>query len=212
MRKKYKIWLIIILALLVFVLIIGALKFFKKDESEKTPKNTTKVILNIDKFKYTLDDRDSKYMKDTFKELSDILDKEDINYEEYAKSLAKLFIADFYTLNNKINKYDIGSLEYILNDKIDMFKSKAMDTIYNDIIDNTYKDRVQELPEITNVEILNIENTEIDLNKTKTSAYKLTMKYTYKKNLGYDEEGTVYLVRNENKLEVAIYTPEIKNN
>lgn len=212
MRKRYKIWLIIIVILLIVVLAIGALKLFIKEEPEKTPKNTTNVILNIDKYNYTLDDRDTKYMKEVFDELAKILNEKEINYEEYAKNLAKLFVADFYTLNNKINKYDIGSLEYILNDKVDMFKNKAMDTIYNDIIDNTYKDRVQELPEITNVEILNFENTEIDLNSTKTSAYKLTMSYTYKKDLGYDKEGTIYLVRNENKLEVAIYNPEIKNN
>jgi len=211
MRKRYKIWLIIILVLLVVVLAIGALKLFIKDEPEKTPKNTTNVILNIDKFKYTLDDRDSKYMKELFNELAEVLNKEEINYEEYAKLLAKLFVVDFYTLNNKINKYDIGSLEYILNDKVDMFKSKAMDTIYNDIIDNTYKDRVQDLPEITNVEILNLEKTQIDLNNTKIDAYKITMNYNYKKDLGYDKEGTLYLIKNDTKLEVAIYSPEIKN-
>lgn len=35
------------------------------------------------------------------------------------------------------------------------------------------------------------------------------MKYTYKKDLGYDKEGTIYLVKNNNKLEVALYNPKI---
>lgn len=90
-----------------------------------------------------------------------------------------------------------------------MFKNKAMDTIYGDIIDNTYKDRVQDLPEVTAVEIINYEVTEITLNKNKVESYKLTMKYTYKKDLGYDKEGTIYLVKNNNKLEVALYNPKI---
>lgn len=211
MRKKYKIELIIIAILILLVSVLGISKlFFKKEKIEK-PKNETKVISNIETYGYSLDDRDTKYMKEVFKELEDILNAEEIDYSMYASTLSKLYAIDFYTLNNKINKYDIGSLEYILNDKEEMFKTKAMDTLYSDIIDNTYKDRVQELPEITNVEILNVEESTIELNKEKTDCYKVTMKYTYKKDLGYDKEGTIYLVKNNNKLEVAIYNPKIEN-
>ena len=157
------------------------------------------IIYNDIKNKYIIE----------FKKLEEVISQEEINYEEYAKAIAKLFVIDFYTLNNKINKYDVGSLEYILSDKKDMFKNKAMDTIYGDIIDNTYKDRVQDLPEVTAVEIINYEVTEITLNKNKVESYKLTMKYTYKKDLGYDKEGTIYLVKNNNKLEIALYNPKI---
>ena len=199
MRKRYKIWLTIIVILLIFTIGIGVLKLFIGSDNNKKPQNVTSIITSIDEFGYTLDDRDTDYMKTEFKKLD----------EEYAKAIAKLFVIDFYTLNNKINKYDVGSLEYILSDKKDMFKNKAMDTIYGDIIDNTYKDRVQDLPEVTAVEIINYEVTEITLNKNKVESYKLTMKYTYKKDLGYDKEGTIYLVKNNNKLEVALYNPKI---
>jgi len=208
MRKKYKIGLTIIVLLIFLVSALGISKlFFQKEEKEK---NVTEVISNIKNYGYTLDDRDTKYMKETFKELENILNEEEVNEEEYAQVLAKLFITDFYTLNNKINKYDVGSLEYILNDKVDMFKTKAMDTIYSDIIDNTYKDRIQDLPEITNVEIENTEKTTMKLNEEERECYKVTMKYTYKKDLGYDKEGTIDLVKNGNKLEVALYNPKIE--
>ena len=36
------------------------------------------------------------------------------------------------------------------------------------------------------------------------------MNYEYKEYLGYDTEGTIYFVRNGNKLEVASYTPTIE--
>ena len=196
MRKRYKIWLTIIVILLIFTIGIGVLKLFIGSDNNKKPQNVTSIITSIDEFGYTLDDRDTDYMKTEFKKLEEVISQEEINYEEYAKAIAKLFVIDFYTLNNKINKYDVGSLEYILSDKKDMFKNKAMDTIYGDIIDNTYKDRVQDLPEVTAVEIINYEVTEITLNKNKVESYKLTMKYTYKKDLGYDKEGTIYLVKN----------------
>ncbi len=165
MRKRYKIWLTIIVILLIFTIGIGVLKLFIGSDNNKKPQNVTSIITSIDEFGYTLDDRDTDYMKTEFKKLEEVISQEEINYEEYAKAIAKLFVIDFYTLNNKINKYDVGSLEYILSDKKDMFKNKAMDTIYGDIIDNTYKDRVQDLPEVTAVEIINYEVTEITLNK-----------------------------------------------
>lgn len=212
MRKRYKIWMIIIILLIILVSGIGLFKLFINNEEEEQPKNVTNIISNIKDYNYTLDDRDTNYMKEEFKNLENILKEEPVDFNLYASTLAKLFVIDFYTLNNKVNKYDVGGLEYILNSKIDMFKSKAMDTIYNDVIDNSYKDRVQELPEITNVEVLNVDETEIKINDDNTKAYRVTMNYTYKKDLGYDNEGTIYLVQMDNKLEIALYKPEIENN
>lgn len=211
MKKGYKIVLIILVVLLIVVLSIGAYKYFFKSDKKEEQKNVTTVVSTIEEYGYTLDDRDTEYMKTTYEELKNILSSEEIEEEEYAKTLAKLFIIDFYTLNNKINKYDVGSLEYILSDKVDMFKTKAMDTMYNDIIDNTYKDRVQELPEITNVEILSIETTEVEVGEQTLEGYKIKMTYTYKKDIGYDKSGTIYLVKNGKKLEVTKYEPSIED-
>ncbi|MDE5539530.1 MAG: hypothetical protein K2J20_03485, partial [Bacilli bacterium] len=196
MSKRYKIWLSAIFIMIIIVVSVGVFKAFFKKEPDNTPKNATSIISNITEYGYTLDDRDTKYMKEVYKELENILKESEIDYEEYARVLAKLFVIDFYTLSNKINKYDVGSLEYILSSSVSSFKSKAMDTIYNDIIDNTYKDRIQELPEITNVEILKFEEDTIEIEEKETDCYKVSMKYKYRKDLGYDTSGTVYLVRN----------------
>ena len=210
MRKKYKIGLIIISVLLVGVISVGALSiFFDKEETHKDA-NVSSIISNITDYGYTLDDRDTDYMKKTFYELEDILASSEVDYEAYAGALAKLFVIDFYTLDNKINKYDVGSLEYILSSSVDMFRQKAMDTIYRDLIDNTYRDRVQDLPEITNVTILSVTTDTYTLNDEEVEAIKVTMNYEYKEDLGYDTKGTIYLVRNANKLEVASYTPSIE--
>lgn len=207
MKKRYKAGLIIIFLLLIVISVIATLSIFKNKEPKA--KNVTNVISNINKFNYSLDDRDTKYMQEEFQNLRNILNKTEIDYTEYAKSLAKLFVIDFYTLNNKTNKYDVGGLEYILSDKINSFKLEAMDTIYNDIIDNTYKDRIQELPEIKEVEVIDVTETKIKLAEEEVNAYKVTMEYSYQKDLGYDKEGTVYLVLNDNKLEIVLYEPQI---
>ncbi|MBE6154293.1 MAG: hypothetical protein E7163_01785 [Firmicutes bacterium] len=204
MKKKYKIWLILIVVLLVLVIIIGIISLFLKPK-ENQEVNSTNVLTSIEKYKYTLDDRDTKYMKDTFIELENILNSEEINYNDYAQVLSKLFVIDFYTLNNKINKYDIGGLEYILTDKVDMFKNKAMDTIYKDIIDNTYKDRIQELPEITEVKVIDFNVSKININDAQEDCYEITLEYKYKKDLGYDSKGIVYIIKNGDKLEIAKY-------
>ena len=211
MRKRYKIGLTIISVLLIIVIGIGVLKLFlaNKEENKGEP-NVTSIVSNINDYGYTLDDRDTNYMKEVFEELKTVLNSSEIDYNEYAKLLAKLFVIDFYTLDNKINKYDVGGLEYILSSSIDTFRQKAIDTIYRDILDNTYRDRVQDLPEIINVEIENIEDTVFNLNEEEVEAIKVEMIYEYKKDLGYDTEGTIYFVKNANKLEIAYYIPSIK--
>lgn len=210
MRRRYKVGLIVISILLVGVIALGVFKIFHSSEEKKTDVNVTSVISNIADYGYTLDDRDSNYMKEVFHELEDILNAPEVDYHAYAEALAKLFVIDFYTLNNKVNKYDVGSLEYILSSRVDTFRQKAQDTIYRDILDNTYRDRVQDLPEITNVTILNIEDTTYTLNEEEVSAIKVEMTYEYKEDLGYDTEGTIYFVRDAQKLEVASYTPSIE--
>lgn len=209
MRKRYKIGLIVISVLLVVVIGIGVCKIFFSDQEEKKETNVSNIISNITDYGYTLDDRDTDYMKDTFEELKTILDVSEVDYHAYAEVLAKLFVIDFYTLNNKINKYDVGSLEYILSSNVDMFRQKAVDTVYRDILDNTYRDRIQDLPEITNVTVLDVTDTTYTLNEEVVDAIKVTMNYEYRKDLGYDTEGTIYFVRNANKLEVASYSPTI---
>ncbi len=211
MRKRYKIGLIVISVLLVGVIGIGVLKVFMPSEEEnRGDPNVSSVISNINDYGYTLDDRDTDYMKEVFGELENVLNQGEVDYQEYARLLAQLFVIDFYTLDNKINKYDVGGLEYILSSSIETFRQKAVDTIYRDIVDNTYRDRIQDLPEITNVEIVNVKDTTFTLNEEEVEAIKVTMRYEYRKDLGYDTEGTIYFVRNGQKLEVASYTPSIE--
>ena len=211
MRKRYKIGLIVIGVFVLLSVSLGVSKLFlANDSKDKVDANVSNIISNIDEYGYTLDDRDTKYMKDTFHELEEILNASQIDYHAYASCLAKLFVIDFYTFDNKINKYDVGSLEYILSSKKEMFRNKAVDTIYKDVLDNTYRNRIQDLPEIINVNVLEVVDTNFLLNEEEVEAICVTMNYEYKEDLGYDTEGTLYLVQNSNKLEIVSYMPQVE--
>jgi len=135
MKKKYKYPLLILI--LVIIIIIGLI-VFKMFFTKSEVKNNVKVIDSIVDFSYTLDERDTTLMKDTYKELKRVLKEKDINYEEYASILARLFVIDLFTMDNKINKYDVACLEYVYPDNVDNFKTNVEDTIYKTIEDNTY--------------------------------------------------------------------------
>ena len=159
MKKKYKIPLIVLVVCAIFIIGLIVLKNIRKSEVKKD----VKVVDSIVDFSYTLDERDSALMKSTYNELKKVLKEKNINFEDYSKEIAKLFIIDLFTMNNKINKYDVASLEYVYPDSLDNFKLNVEDTLYKIIEDNTYGKRNQTLPYVSS----------IDVTDTKESKYKI---------------------------------------
>lgn len=200
MKKKYKIPLSV---LFVLILVIGGLfilSYFNKGDS-----TNVKIVDTIDNFSYTLDERDTKLMKDTYNDLKKTLKAKDIDYEEYAKYLAKLFVIDLFTLDNKINKYDVGSTEYVYPDAKDNFVINVEDTLYRHILNNSNGKRKQKLPVVSDVEISHIEEKEYVYNETTLEGFLVTLKWDYEVDLGYDKEATLNIVRKDNMLYVAEY-------
>ena len=115
--------------------------------------------------------------------------------EEYAKTISKLFLIDFYSLASSINKNDVGGSQYVEEAYRDTFIRKAKDTIYANVENNIYGDRKQELPNVTQVEITKI-------TKTKTG-YETQASITYDKELGYAKEVILTLTKKENILEIS---------
>ncbi len=213
MKKSNK-WLLIILGVLlvVFVILLVLYLVFKDDNKEKLQVD---VLEEIPEYGYELTSLDSEYYASIFKELNDILSKEEINKEEYAKTVAKLFITDLYTISTKINKYDVGGDIYYHSspDKNSEFKLKVVEQFYNYLEDNTYGDRKQELPTVKNVEVVDYQLGEYTLYKGTSkeqvvSSYVIQLKWDFEKDLGYDTKGEVILVDNEKKIEVVEYNPE----
>lgn len=202
MKKKYKLGLILIAISIVLILVIAIIFLLKGDKKVEK----TKVVDSIDNFSYTLDDRDTKLMKETYNELKDILNKDQIDYEAYAKTLAKLFVIDLFTMNNKINKYDVGSTEYVYPESVDNFKLNVEDTIYKSMEDNSDGKRKQDLPEVISVDASNIEEVEFEIKEEIEKVYEVKLTWEYEKDLGYDDNATIKLLNVDYKLYVVEYT------
>lgn len=203
MRKRYKwgLWLIAIAILLLLVVLY--LKYFLGGNVKQV-----KVLSEIDSYGYTLDDRDDEPFVSEFENLKKLLNEKEVDDRVYAQILAKLFVIDFYSLDTKINKYDVGSLEYVHPDKVQMFKQKAMDTIYMTLQDNSDGKRKQELPDVKEVTASASETGKYKIGEEEVDSYIVNVSWNYEKDLGYDKEATITFIKVDKKLYVVDYMPK----
>ena len=206
MTKKRKIILIIIIVLLVFGAVLGFL-YWKNSKSNNTNKTNVKTVDTIDGYGYTLKENDSKLKKEKFNELKSILKEDDIDYEAYAMKLAEIFVIDVYDLSSKLNKYDVGGLDYVLEEKKDMLKLKLQDTLYNNMVDNVDKKRTQKLPTVTAADASELEESSYNYNKVDYEGYSVKVAIDYKEDMGYDNNVFVQMIKNDNKLFVVVIKP-----
>ena len=187
---KKKILLFIFIIILVYA--IGGIIFWFLNRKPEVVR-----ISNLDSisgYNYNLKSNDKELYKSEFKILKKNLESNEINKEEYAKSISKMFIIDLYTLNNKINKYEIGGEQFVYPDAVENFKLNVQNTIYKYLEDNSNNFRKQELPEVSNVTINNIENIDYTIKDQTFKGYKVKLSWEYVKDLGYDKEGELILV------------------
>lgn len=201
MRKRFKIGLTCVFILIILVIVtLISLQFNFSDN-----KKVYKEIDKIDRFNYVLEDRDSILMQDVFKKLKEVLDKEDIDYELYAEYLSELFIVDLYTIDNKNNKYDVGSTEYVLDEVLENYKLNVQDTLYKYVVDYSKRSDNDIYAVVKSIEKENIDITKYKFDKIEYDAYKMILNWTYEKDLGYDTKGEVTLIKKDDKLYVVSY-------
>lgn len=194
---------IVITFIFVGFVLFGLLGFnvyndFIKDDSVKV-----KELDKTDLFGYVLDENDTKIYRKYFNELNKVLSSEEINYEEYAKLLSKLFVIDFYTLSNKVSSTDIGGLEFVYNDLLDNFKLNAGDTIYKYVESNIDGQRKQELPEVSDVIVNSVFDTKYTYDKKEYDSYIVDVNWTYKKDLGYQDKMKLNIIKDGTELYVV---------
>ena len=201
MKKGIKERVVVILFVILGVIILGITSYrvyndFIKDD---TP-TETKELDRIDLFGYTLDDTDTDLYKKYFDELSKIVSAEDINYEEYASSLSKLFITDFYTLSNKVTATDIGGLEFIHTDLLDNFKLNAGSTIYKYVESNSDGTRTQKLPTVSEVIIESVTEGKYTYKDEEYDSYGVNASWSYAEDLGYQTSMKLTLIKEGTEL------------
>lgn len=204
LNKNKLFYFIMISLILVVIIVIGVkftLEFLVKDDKNVV---TKKELDSLELYGYTLDDYDSDLYKEYFNDLKNTLNSKEVNYEYYAKEIVKLFVSDFYTLDNKLTSSDIGGVEFIPSDMVENFKMHAGDTMYNHVKTNIYGDRVQKLPIVKSVEVTNIENITYTYKDKEYSAYKVSARWEYQEDLGYKNNEIFTLIKDNNKLYIVV--------
>ena len=199
---KKRILLFILIIILVYAL--GGVVYYKfnkeKDEPEVIKVSNLDTIKGYD---YTLNTNDTEYYKELFNKLKEVLEEKDVNDEEYAKLVSQMFICDLYSLDNKVNKYDVGGVRFLEKGFISNYKLNVQNTIYKYLEDNSNGNRDQKLPLVNEVKVLNTEKTNYKIGDNSYSGYKITLEWTYKEDLGYDSKGVVTLIKNGNNYYVV---------
>ena len=210
MAKSKKILIILSIILVVVCLGLGAyFIFFKKPLNEESNIPEVKIMNKIEGFEYTLDERDTEIFKEKFEKLKALLETENFSEEEYVSLVSELFIIDLYTIDNKISKYDIGGLEYVYEPARDSFKSIVMDSIYKTVINNIGNKREQSLPIVTNTTVNSVTpSTYLMPDESEVSSYTVSISWEYETALGYDNGGTLELIKNNNRVDVVSFKPE----
>ncbi len=202
-----------ILVIIAVISIVGFLcyKVIGNNNTDQ-PKETVKKNLNeIEGYGITLDDLDTELYKELFTELKKNLEGKNINYKEYAKSVAKMYIVDLYSINSKLNKYDI-STELVWPTVSENYRTKVLDTLYTYVQDNSTGKRNQNLPEVNKIDVDKIietkytynNGTDKDKSDDKTyEGYEIQLSWSYRIKLGYDTEATVIVINDNDKLYVV---------
>lgn len=184
---------IIICALIVVIGIYLVFVILPNKSKNIAPKEIEKI-----KFDYILYQRDNPIYKDIFNELKMELNNENIDYRKYAELISKLFIVDFYTLSNKTSKEDVGGVQFVKGEIKDNFILNSQNTIYKYIGISS-----EENPEVNNIELVNIGEYNYKIEDKEYEGYEVKLKWEYKNDLGYDKEGTIYVIKEGEKLVIV---------
>lgn len=200
LKKKFKILLYLVLIALFVLLGILIYKNIKGGNEVKA----AKVIGSIKDYGYELKDNKSPEYKRMFYQLKDILSKKKVDEEEYAKKIAEMFIYDFYSLDDKTAKTDIGGVDFVHPDILQNFTENAESTYYKYIESNVYGNRKQSLPMVDKVTIENVQQGLYVVGDTgkDEEAFELKVTWTYTSNTfdDHQKQATLDFVHDGKKL------------
>ena len=207
MKLKKRAKILIFLITIIVIGIIGFLvykNFFGKNETEGA-----KVINSIEDYGYTLKDNKNEKYKSMFEELKKVLEKDKVDYDKYAETISKMFIYDFFSLDDKMAKNDIGGVDFIHPDALSNFLENAESTYYKYVESNIYGNRNQKLPMVDEVKVGEIKTTEFAVgDKNVDDAYEIEVEWTYTEEEfnDYQSSGKLIIVKDGKKLQIVEFT------
>lgn len=202
-RKPKKIFIFLLLIIVIAIACGIYFKFFNHNQIKET-----KVVSKIPKYGYTLKSNKSKAYKQLFQELKEVLSKDKVDEKEYASVITKMFITDFYSLDDHIAKTDVGGTDFIHTKILDNFLMNAEDTLYKYVESNIYKQRTQKLPVVDQVKIDRVQIVEYTYNEEDIDeeSYQVEASWTYQdeqSSKGYQKRAFFTYVHEGKKLSLV---------
>lgn len=167
---------------IVIVLLLGLLGFvvYKYYNTSGNEVKEAKILSQIDKYGYKLKENKTKAYKDMFKELEDILNADKVDEEAYVKKISEMFVYDFYSLDDKDAKTDVGGVDFVYSKVLENFLQNAQNTYYKYVESNIYNNRNQKLPIVKDIEITELTTKPFAYgNETDEKAYEVSVKWDY---------------------------------
>ena len=203
LKKKVRIALIIILIILACIVAFLILKGHKEKPKEV---KEVKVINEVEKYGYKLKENKTAQYKEMFEDLKKILNEDPINEEEYVKKISEMFIYDFYSLNDKDAKTDIGGVDFVYPQILENFLQNAQDTYYKYIESNVYNNRKQSLPVVKDENIENVEKGPFAYGEaTDENAYTVSISWDYTDSqfATYQKNAKLIFIHEDHKLSLV---------
>ena len=202
MKLKKKAKKILIILLLIIALSLGIYAFKDKIFGQSKVKET-KIVNKIDKYGYNLKDSKTKKYHKMFEELKKILSKDEVDEEKYVKKISEMFIYDFYSLNDKTAKTDVGGIDFVYSGALENFLMNAQNTYYKYVESNIYGNRNQSLPTVNEIEIKDVQQDVFaygDKNDDKAYIVTASWDYTDQEFSKYQKEAKLIFIHDGEKL------------
>lgn len=205
LKKKPKMILIAIATIIAVVAIVIIAVTIAKGSGNGKDVKEVKVLKSIEAYNYHLKENKDKKYKTMFEELEKILREENVSDEAYVKKIAEMFIYDFYSLNDKTAKTDVGGVDFVLPAGLENFLVNAEDTYYKYVESNIYGERKQELPMVDTITVESATATEYVYAGKKYNAYEVKVNWTYteEKYASYQNKATLIFVKDDIKFYLA---------
>ncbi|MBO5530349.1 MAG: hypothetical protein J5970_03030 [Bacilli bacterium] len=208
-KKKLLICFILVVA------IVGGYFVYINFIAEKQV-SAPKVVDEIKEFNYVVNENDTKLFKKTFKELKDVLSKKEVDNKKYAEVISKLFVIDFFNLENKTSKNDVGGVQFVYNSYKTDFVDYARDGIYKQVSNSIDSKKNTSLPQVTSVKITKNDTVvpssvfehEDFANETEANAYEIGIEWEYKNGTGFQKKAVITVVKDGDKLSIAKMSEE----
>ncbi len=201
MKLKRKTKVILVLAL---VIVLALFVFFLIKKTKESTVTKKEAVNEIEEYGYTLKSGASQDYKERFEKLKTVLESEEVDEEEYVTLISEMFVLDFFTLEDKVAKTDVGGTDFLYEGVKEDFLEKAMDTYYKYLETNLDGKRDQDLPVVTNPSVTEVTQEAFAYgNENDENAYVVTISWDYQVDLGYQEEAELIFIHDEKKLSLV---------